>query len=238
MRVHISKLVAWHSAAGHLNIRVFNERAKNFEHFDVVHIQNLRYRVRFLDTYNYLSAPLAKLTSTVTCFRYAPADRTELDDYFVCETTHSRVHLNKPVQIGCSILELAKLEVYHFYYALRTIFGENMQLLYHDTDSLVLFFERSPIHPLRVMAEDPAILPLLDFEKAPENYVIRTYDTHKEVNYRRIVEFVGLRAKTYAIRFEGGYSHIKNKGVIAAALVEDTERHISFEDYKKCLFEN
>ncbi|KAJ4443299.1 hypothetical protein ANN_04967 [Periplaneta americana] len=120
-----------------------------------------------------------------------------------------------------------------------------MQLLYYDTDSLVLFFVRSPTHPLRVMVEDPAILPLLDFEKTPENYVIKMYGTHKkpglwadEVNYRRIVELVGQRAKTYAVRFGEGDSQIKNKGVTAASLVEDTERRISFEDYKKCLFEN
>ena len=65
----------------------------------------------------------------------------EVDSYFFCEFENTEVLLNKPVQIGFAILELAKLEVYKFFYNLNAKFGKNMLLLYHDTDFLLLKFE-------------------------------------------------------------------------------------------------
>ena len=54
---------------------------------------------------------------------------------------NSKVLLDKPIIIGFTILEIAKLEMNTHYDRLKEIFGDNMRLLYSDTDSLKLLIE-------------------------------------------------------------------------------------------------
>ena len=168
-----------------------------------------------------------------------------IDDYFLCELENKNICLNRPVQLGFAILELAKLEVYRFFYKLKTKFNEKMELLYHDTDSLILYFYDCNTHPLLTMSEDSDLRACLDYERAPANFVIHTQGTHKvpglwadEVQHRKILEFVGLRAKTYALRFEDDKFLLKNKGVRSVSTVMETNKLIDFDDYKRCLFNN
>ena len=53
----------------------------------------------------------------------------------------SSVLLDKPIIIGFTILEIAKLEMNISYDRLKEIFGDNMWLLYSDTDSLKLLIK-------------------------------------------------------------------------------------------------
>ena len=169
----------------------------------------------------------------------------EIDEYFLCELENNLVRLDKPVQLGFAILELAKLEVYKFYYNLKWKFSDRLQLLYHDTDSLILYFQNCHQHPLLTMIQDVQIGPCLDYENAPDNYVIRTYGTEKvpglwsdQVDCKTITEYVGLRAKTYCVKFLDGECILKNKGVKSSATIANTNAKINFDDYKKCLFNN
>ena len=57
------------------------------------------------------------------------------------------VLLDKPITIGFTILEIAKLEMNINYDRLKEIFGDNMCLLYTDTDPLKLLIKNtSPIN--------------------------------------------------------------------------------------------
>ena len=51
------------------------------------------------------------------------------------------VLLDKPIIIGFTILEIAKLEMSIHYHRIKEIFSDNMQLLYTDTDSLKLLIK-------------------------------------------------------------------------------------------------
>lgn len=52
--------------------------------------------------------------------------------------------LNKPVYIGQTILDLSKLVMYDFHYNfMRKMYGENINLLFTDTDSLMYEIETS-----------------------------------------------------------------------------------------------
>ena len=52
-------------------------------------------------------------------------------------------NMRKPITIGFTILEIAKLEMNIHYDRLKEIFGDNMRLLYTDTDSLKLLIKNT-----------------------------------------------------------------------------------------------
>ena len=58
------------------------------------------------------------------------------------EMKKSTVLLDKPIIIGFTTLQIAKLEMNIHYDRLKEIFGDNMCLLYRDTDSLKLFIKK------------------------------------------------------------------------------------------------
>ena len=61
---------------------------------------------------------------------------------------YGNVLLDKPIIIGLTILEIAKLEMNIHYDRLQGIFGKNMQLLYTDTDSLKLLIKNTDPYEL------------------------------------------------------------------------------------------
>ena len=57
------------------------------------------------------------------------------------EIKKATVLLDKPIIIGFTIRKIAKLEMNIHYDRLKEIFGDNMRLLYTDTDSLKLLIK-------------------------------------------------------------------------------------------------
>ena len=52
-----------------------------------------------------------------------------------------KVKYDKPIYIGFSISEISKLIMYDFFYGvIKKQYGDNAQLLYSDTDSVILEF--------------------------------------------------------------------------------------------------
>jgi hypothetical protein len=68
-----------------------------------------------------------------------------------CETVLVELELesvdyNKPIAIGCSILDLSKLYMHFFFYCvLRPYYGNNMKFMYTDTDSIVCWIKTNNI---------------------------------------------------------------------------------------------
>ena len=60
------------------------------------------------------------------------------ENFTLYDMRKPNVLLDKPIIIGFTILEIAKLEMNIHYDGLKQIFGDNLQLLYTDTDSLKL----------------------------------------------------------------------------------------------------
>lgn len=179
----------------------------------------------------------------VNPFLYHSKNAILYDDKYLCEMEVDKVKLNKPIQIGFSILEFAKLEMYKFIAACQDHFGNKVQPLYTDTDSLLLWCDFS--EPWKHFYDSP-LRSLLDFEKVPDSWGVKTLDTDKqsglwspENNGKEIVEYVGLRAKTYCYKFRDNESVIKNKGIPKSAMItneDDTPREkITFEHYLNAL---
>nr|QJI53759.1 MAG: structural protein [Densovirinae sp.] len=172
-------------------------------------------------------------------FLYKARNFYEIEDKILCEDDISSIVLDKPIQIGFTVLEKAKLRMYSFYYELME-YCPKVELLYTDTDSLMLWFPDKD--PQMQLMETP-LQRIFDFEKAPEWFNVRTIGTDKVSGKwsleadKRVQKFVGLRAKTYAILYEDGTSTLKNKGIVRTAKEEISRQPLQFEDYEKCLFQ-
>lgn len=164
-----------------------------------------------------------------------------INDKVLIEKKIKEIKLDKPIQIGFSILDFAKLEMYKFLFAIQNIFKEDVQPLYTDTDSILIHFKHP--HPEEVLFNDPTTRPFLDFDKIPEHWTVHTPGTHKESGLwslettDKIIEFIGIRAKTYSYRTENK-EILKNKGITATAIELKTREKITMEHYRQALFEN
>ena len=61
------------------------------------------------------------------------------ENLVVVEKEKHKVELNKPIYMGMSVLDYPKAHMYSFYYdILKPKYGDNIKLLYTDTDSYVI----------------------------------------------------------------------------------------------------
>lgn len=168
-------------------------------------------------------------------------DNDDEPSSYLVENPATEIVLDKPIHIGFMILEYAKLKMYELVTALRQVFGTHVQLLYTDTDSLMYWIKPSwkgTEHDLVTLYKH---YPELDFAVPSDIYP--TLSSPKtigqaglwsdETDNQEIVEFVGLRAKTYAVRYSNGKEKLRNKGVAKNARLSSGDK-ITFEDYLYC----
>ena len=61
--------------------------------------------------------------------------------------------MNKPIQLGLSILELSKVLMYEIWYDfVKPKYGEKVKLCYMDTDSFIIYIKTKEIY--KDIAED------------------------------------------------------------------------------------
>lgn len=146
----------------------------------------------------------------------------------------SNLYLNRPVYVGQAILDLSKLLMYDFWYnELKARYGDKVQLLYTDTDSLIFEVETEDLYEdMRKNAE------LYDFSDYPEDHPNFSTKNKKapgkfkdECNSRLIEEFIALRSKMYSLREVNGNNLKKAKGVKKNVVQKDLQHKM----YKECL---
>ena len=124
--------------------------------------------------------------------------------------------------------------MYNFYYnQLKVGYGECCQLLYTDTDSLLLAMQTEDVY--KDLAKHPD---LYDTSDLPKDHPLHSIVNKKVLGKmkdkcaeRLIAEYVSLRPKIYSI-LEASGANIK-KGVKNATV----KKHIRHEQYKEALFE-
>ena len=158
------------------------------------------------------------------------------DDLAAIQLHKSRLVFNRPVYVGMSILDLSKNLMYDFFYnRMKAQYGERCQLLYTDTDSLLLEIQTEDVYQDMAKHED-----LYDTSDYPKDHPLHSEANKKVVGKmkdecagRPIAEYVGLRPKMYSILEAGGVNIKKAKGV-QRAVVKNRIRH---EQYMEALFE-
>ena len=120
------------------------------------------------------------------------------DDLAAIQVHKSRLELNRPVYVGMSVLDISKHRMYDFYYnELREQYGDRCQLLYTDTDSLLLEIQTEDVY--EDMTKHPELYDTSDY---PPDHPLYSNANKKvlgkmkgECAGRPIAEYVGLRPK-------------------------------------------
>ena len=157
------------------------------------------------------------------------------DDLAAIQVHKSRLVLNRPVYVGMSILDLSKSLMNDFYYnQMKAQHGDRCQLLYTDTDSLLLEIQTEDVY--LDMAEHAHLYDTSDYPKGhPLHSTMKKVlgKMKDECAGRPIAEYVGLRPKIYSILEAGGKNLKKAKGVKKNVV----KKHIRQEQYKEALFD-
>jgi hypothetical protein len=140
--------------------------------------------------------------------------------------------LDKPIQVGFSVLELSKTLMYDYHYNYILEKYPDAKLLFTDTDSLCYDIPTQDFY--KDMQQDTHLYDTSDY---PVNHFLHSTTNKKVLGKMKdetagvaIEEFVGLRPKMYSLMY-GSHEKKTAKGITRAC-----QRRIKHEDYKQCLF--
>ena len=136
------------------------------------------------------------------------------DKLCLVESKPIKTVFDKPIYIGACILETSKLHMYQFWYEhLKNKYNDNVELIYTDTDSLIIQVETDDIY--KDMLEDKNLYDFSEYPKNHPNYDItnkKVLGTFKdEMKSLIITEFIGLKPKMYSFNFFDEDNIVVNK---------------------------
>ncbi|XP_067211782.1 uncharacterized protein [Linepithema humile] len=157
------------------------------------------------------------------------------ENLIAVELRKLEVKFDKPIYVGMCILDISKTCLYEFHYEyMAPLYRDNCKIMYTDTDSLIYLLHCEDAY--RDMKRDISKFDTSDYS---EDNVYGMPRANKKVpglmkdenNGAIMTEFVGLRAKMYALRVTGQKDTKKVKGVKKSVVA----RTITFDDYTRCL---
>lgn len=157
------------------------------------------------------------------------------EDFVAIEMNKTSIKFDKPIAVGMAVLDISKIVMYNFFYNhLKEQYGDDVQLLYTDTDSFIIQVQTECFYT--DMKNNIGMYDTSDF---PVNNVYGVPLCHKkipglfkdELNSEIMTDFVGLRSKMYSVLSEGVEIMKKAKGVKKSVL----KKQIDFNDYLQCL---
>jgi len=205
-----------------------------------------------------MNSTLHKNFLLFTDFRKArrKAEKPHCMDWRIFSPELIGVHMRKlntliqqPFQIGFAILEWSKYRMYWFYQFLKLEFGDQVRLLYTDTDSFFLqFFVDDLAAELRLR---PDLANVFDFSEIPKDHPCGLGNPEApnagEVGYFKdeckgnpITSFIGLRPKLYSYEVMEAIAPgspantpvvmLKNK-TVAKGISRENIRRLTHADY-------
>ena len=157
------------------------------------------------------------------------------ENLIAVELRKLEVKFYKPIYVGMCILDISKTCLYEFHHEyMSPLYRDKCRIMYTDTDSLIYHIECEDIY--ENIKRDIAKFDTSDY--AADNPYGIPLENKKvpglmkdENNGAIMIEFVGLRAKMYALRVDGKKDTKKVKGVKSNVVA----RTITFDDYTRCL---
>ena len=124
------------------------------------------------------------------------------EDLVAVKMLQPKLALKRPIYAGMVILDLAKLLMYDFYYnVLKKKYGDRVDLLFTDTDSLCISVNTQDVYKAMAQMQDE-----FDCSDYPEYHFLHNKKNKKvlgkfkdEMCGNITCEFVGLRSKMYSI---------------------------------------
>ena len=133
------------------------------------------------------------------------------------EMRKANIELNKTISVGVAILDLAKLHMYQFFYdVVKKKYGNDVELVYTDTDSFILNIMTDDIYEDLEETEFNNYFDFSDYSKEHELYnknnkkVLGKFKD--ELNGKLMTEFIALSPKCYSYKI-GEKSKCLSKGV-------------------------
>ena len=132
------------------------------------------------------------------------------DKQVLVQSKPVKTKFNKPIYLGTCILETSKLHMYKFWYDyLKVKYGDNVTLLYTDTDSFILKIFTDDVY--EDMKNDNHLFDFSEYDKDHKCYDIKNkkvYGIFKEELYGKIMtEFSCLKTKM------NSYEYIENNSI-------------------------
>ena len=153
----------------------------------------------------------------------------------IIEMKKTKVKMNKPINLGLSILKISKILMYDFWYDyMQPKYNDNVRLCYMDTDSFIMNIKTNDFY--KDISDD------VDNRFDTSNYEVkRSLPIGKnkkviglmkdELGGEIITEFIALRPKTYSYLTDNDKIDKKAKGTKKCII----KKMNKFDDCKKCL---
>ena len=138
------------------------------------------------------------------------------DNVVLIELMKKNVVLDRPIYVGLSVLDLSKLHMYRFHYdVMLPRYGENLQLLFTDTDSLAYHIKTENLYQDYINLSEHFDLSNFKvshpcFSSANKKVLGKFKD---ECADDAAIRFVGLRSKMYSLELLSEKSKQTAKGI-------------------------
>ena len=146
-----------------------------------------------------------------------------------------KTKFNKPIYLGACILEKFNLHMYKFWYEyLKVKYGNNVNLIYTDTDSFILEIITDATH--EGMKNDNHLFDFSEYSKDHKCYDLKNKKKlsifKDELHGKIMTEFSSLKPKMHSFEF------IKNSSIKNENKHKGVKKSVDIyhNDYKKCLY--
>jgi hypothetical protein len=146
------------------------------------------------------------------------------DDLIITNNNKEQIKFDKPIFLGCAILDLSKVLMYRFYYNyIKPKYQDNARLCFMDTDSFFMEIKTQDVY--EDIEKDKDRFDLSNYGDNPDTAFLKD-DTNKKVLGAMkdeaegfpIRQFVGLRPKMYSYVLDSGENEKKAKGIKKAVI--------------------
>ena len=169
------------------------------------------------------------------------------EDLVAVNMKKTNLVFNKPTYVGFSILDISKIFMYRFHYDyIKATYGERASLLFTDTDSLTYLVETDDVYLDMLKNSD-----LFDTSNYAKDHPLYSSKNAKSLGKMKdetagkpVQEFVGLRSKMYALKFEviekndqgETLKYIKDKKTAKGVSRAVIDKQLKHDTYRDCLF--